>query len=57
VRSQYQRDNFRPVASARAMPLFITLLRSWLKRSQGEQDHPRRLVTVRGYGYKLITKP
>jgi DNA-binding response OmpR family regulator len=30
---------------------------AWLRRKLGEQDRPRHLVTVRGYGYKLVTKP
>jgi DNA-binding response OmpR family regulator len=30
---------------------------AWLRQKLGEQDHPRHLVTVRGYGYKLVGKP
>jgi DNA-binding response OmpR family regulator len=30
---------------------------AWLRQKLGEQDRPRHLVTVRGYGYKLIVKP
>lgn len=30
---------------------------AWLRQKLGEQDRPRHLRTVRGYGYKLVTKP
>ncbi len=30
---------------------------AWLRQKLGEQDRPRHLVTVRGYGYKLIVNP
>jgi DNA-binding response OmpR family regulator len=30
---------------------------AWLRQKLGEQDRPRHLVTVRGYGYKLVVKP
>ncbi len=28
---------------------------SWLRHKLGEQNHPTHLVTVRGFGYKLVT--
>jgi DNA-binding response OmpR family regulator len=27
---------------------------AWLRQKLGEKDHPRHLITVRGYGYKLV---
>ncbi len=30
---------------------------AWLRQKLCEQDRPRHLVTVRGYGYKLIVNP
>ena len=27
---------------------------AWLRRKLGEKDHPRHLVTVRGYGYRFL---
>lgn len=30
---------------------------AWLRQKLGEQDRPRHLVTVRGYGYKLVAAP
>ncbi len=30
---------------------------AWLRQKLGEQDRPRHLVTVRGFGYKLVAKP
>lgn len=29
---------------------------AWLRRKMGEQEHPARLLTVRGYGYKFVIK-
>lgn len=27
---------------------------AWLRQKLGEKDHPRHLITVRGYGYKFV---
>lgn len=30
---------------------------AWLRQKLGEKDHPRHLITVRGYGYKFVPDP
>jgi DNA-binding response OmpR family regulator len=30
---------------------------AWLRQKLGEKDHPRHLMTVRGYGYRFVPQP